>query len=123
MSKVRSGELALASTYEGTHIVIFYDCVLEIRPNKVAALLAYVMVHEVNHILQGTCRQSESGVMKARGMTTISRKWPGSRSILPNIDCIRRGLDAREARIAGATHRAAITCSKIVETVAGDHGP
>ncbi len=118
-------ELAHASPYEGTHIAIFYDCVRKIRPNKVAALLAHVMVQEVTHILQGTCRHSESGVMKAwwDDNDFLEMAWKPLHFTENDIYSIRRGLDAREARIAGATHRAAITCSKIVETVAGDHGP
>jgi len=29
-------------------------------------LLAHVLVHEITHILQGTCRHSDTGIMKAR---------------------------------------------------------
>jgi hypothetical protein len=62
----KSGELAHTSPYEGTHIVIFYDCVRKVRPKKFSVVLAHVMVHEVTHILQGICRHSASGVMKAQ---------------------------------------------------------
>ena len=62
----KPGELAHTSPKEGTHIVIFYDCVRKIRPNKFSIVLAHVMVHEVTHILQGIPRHSESGVMKAQ---------------------------------------------------------
>ena len=98
-------ELAHASPREGTHIVIFYDCVRKIRPNKFSIVLAHVMVHEVTHILQGIPRHSASGVMKA--------KWDDydfvhmSSKPLPftdvDIDLIQRGLDAREARLTSAT--------------------
>ena len=46
--------------------MIFYDRVRKIKPNKIPAVLAHVMVHEVTHILQGICRHSASGVMKAQ---------------------------------------------------------
>ena len=105
----KPGELAHSSPYEGTHIVIFYDGVRKIRPNKFAVVLAHVMVHEVTHILQGICRHSANGVMK--------EKWDGYDFLqmagkpLPftdaDIDLIQLGLDAREARLAGAALPAA----------------
>jgi hypothetical protein len=65
--ELKSGALAFALPYEGVHIKIFYDRVQaatdpELTPN----VLAHVMVHEITHILQGTCRHSDTGVMKAR---------------------------------------------------------
>src|SRR5262249_54793555 len=61
------GALALALPYEGTHIRIFYDRIQSrVGRDQTARLLAHVMVHEITHILQGVCRHSDSGVMKAR---------------------------------------------------------
>jgi len=59
--------LAYALPYEGVHITVFYDRVrlagdVQSTPN----VLAHVLVHEITHILQGTCRHSATGVMKAR---------------------------------------------------------
>ena len=63
---VRPGALAYAMPYEGTHIVVFQDRVEAVAgKDKVAALLAHVMVHEITHILQGLCRHSATGLMKA----------------------------------------------------------
>jgi hypothetical protein len=96
----KPGELAHTSPYEGTHIVIFYDCVRKIRPKKFSVVLAHVMVHEVTHILQGICRHSASGVMKARWedydfLQMACKPLPFTDA---DIDLIRLGLDAREAR-------------------------
>ena len=100
----KPGELAHTSPKEGTHIVIFYDCVREVRPNKFSAVLAHVMVHEVTHILQGIYRHSASGVMKARWDDyDFSRMaWTPLPFTDDDIDLIQRGLDAREARLTSA---------------------
>jgi hypothetical protein len=57
---------AYALPYEGTHIVVFYDRVQKtIADTGARNLLAYVLVHELTHILQGVSRHSETGIMKA----------------------------------------------------------
>jgi hypothetical protein len=57
---------AYALPYEGTHIVLFWDRIASAaEPATIPFLLAHVLVHEVTHILEGTCRHSETGVMKA----------------------------------------------------------
>jgi hypothetical protein len=93
-------ELAYALPYEGTHIVIFYECVRTIMPNQVPILLAHVLVHEVTHILQGIPRHSESGVMKAQWDSSdfSQMTWKPLPFTNEDIDLIQRGLDAREAR-------------------------
>lgn len=64
---LKPGALAYALPYEGTHIVVFYDRVKTVGCNRSAqGLLAYVLVHEIAHILQGVSRHSDSGIMKAR---------------------------------------------------------
>jgi hypothetical protein len=61
------GALAFAQPYRGTYIEIFYDRVRATVPaESVPHLLAYVLVHEIAHILQGVARHSETGIMKAR---------------------------------------------------------
>jgi len=57
--------LGYALPYEGTHIVIFYDRVEQVRRDLRARVLAHVLVHEITHILQGIDRHSGYGVMKA----------------------------------------------------------
>ena len=101
----KPGELAYAYPYEGTHIVIFYDCVRTIMRNQVPRLLAHVMVHEVTHILQGFPRHSASGVMKANWDNSdfSQMSWQTLPFTAEDIALIRRGLDAREAGLRGAT--------------------
>jgi hypothetical protein len=101
----KPGELAYAFPYEGTHIVIFYDCVRTIMPNQVPILLAHVLVHEVTHILQGFPRHSASGVMKANWDNSdfSQMSWQTLPFTAEDIALIQRGLDAREARLRGAT--------------------
>jgi hypothetical protein len=64
--ELKPGALAFAGPYEEVQIDVFYDRVRaatgpELTPN----VLAHVLVHEITHILQRTCRHSETGVMKA----------------------------------------------------------
>jgi hypothetical protein len=64
--ELKPGALAFARPFEGVHIDVFYDRVKaatgpELTPN----VLAHVLVHEITHILQVTCRHSDTGVMKA----------------------------------------------------------
>ena len=59
------GAIAYALPYEGTHIVVFYDRVQQkVEPTRAPVLLAYVLVHEITHILQGVVHHSGSGIMK-----------------------------------------------------------
>lgn len=61
------GALASARAYEGVHIRIFEDRVLEAGgPKGARQLLAHAMVHEITHILERSVRHSDTGVMKAR---------------------------------------------------------
>jgi hypothetical protein len=58
--------LAYAKPYEGTHIVVFYERIVErFKPGRVPRVLGHVLVHEITHILEGVPRHSKSGVMKA----------------------------------------------------------
>jgi hypothetical protein len=64
------GALGVSHPYQGCsqHITVFLDRVRARsgRPYREAALLAYVLVHEIAHVLQGTDRHSNAGIMKAR---------------------------------------------------------
>lgn len=65
--ELKPGALAFARPYEGVHITVFYDRVqAATEPELTPNVLAHVLVHEITHILQGTCRHSDTGVMKAR---------------------------------------------------------
>jgi hypothetical protein len=62
----RPGAMAYALPYEGVHIVVFYDRIEGAGCQRSETLLlAYILVHEITHILQGVSRHSETGVMKA----------------------------------------------------------
>jgi hypothetical protein len=94
------GSLAYALPYEGSHIVVFYDRIQKSDPLLVKRLLAYVLVHEVAHMLEGIVRHSGSGIMKAQwdqeDRFEIAR---GRLGFAPaDVDLIYQGLDARELR-------------------------
>jgi len=69
------GALAYAAPYEGTHIRVFCDRILKRHdPRLEAHLLAHVLAHEITHLLQGICRHSDRGVMKAKwGLSDFSQ--------------------------------------------------
>jgi hypothetical protein len=59
------GEIGYALTSDGVHIQVFYDEVKgAVASNTVPNLLAYVLVHEITHLLEGVGRHSETGIMK-----------------------------------------------------------
>lgn len=64
------GVLAVSYPYArcSKGITIFYDRIraLASGPHRETALLAYVLMHEITHVIQGVNRHSPSGVMKAR---------------------------------------------------------
>jgi hypothetical protein len=65
--ELKPGALAFARPYEGVHITLFYDRVrAATEPDLTPNVLAHVLVHEITHTLQGTCRHSDTGIMKAR---------------------------------------------------------
>ena len=60
------GAFAYALPYEGSHIVVFYDRVSNeiAEPRRLPSLLAYVLVHEITHMLVGANHHSAAGIMK-----------------------------------------------------------
>ena len=97
---------AYALPYEGTHIVLFWDRIrASTGPRALPYLTAHVLVHEITHILQGTCRHSETGVMKA--IFTFEDIGQMEFRPLPfapeDLDLIHRGIASRQARAAQAT--------------------
>ena len=98
---------AYALPYEGTHIRVFFDRLQEQGdPERLPALLAHVLVHEIAHILQGVSRHSDSGVMKAF-WTAADYSEMGFKPLhftQTDVDLINFGLDARASRkAAGAS--------------------
>ena len=96
----KPGALAYAKPYEGVHIVVFWDRIdFGAGP---ASLLAHVMVHEITHILEGTSRHSETGIMKAQwteqdhsAMLTQPLRFAPV-----DVDLIHRGFVARRSNSA-----------------------
>ena len=63
----RPGAVASAMAFEGTHIVVFVDRLVEtFRRDQVAYVLGHVIAHEIVHILQRLDRHSKEGLMKAQ---------------------------------------------------------
>jgi hypothetical protein len=61
------GALGYALPYEGTHIVVLLDRMQAAAQKRALPhLLAHVYVHEIAHILEGSARHSDNGVLKAR---------------------------------------------------------
>jgi hypothetical protein len=91
------GALAYAMPYEGSHIVVFYDRLRKSNSNQVTASLAYVLVHEVTHLLEGITRHSKTGIMKAQWDRDDRFEIAlGRLAFAPeDVDLIQHGLDAR----------------------------
>jgi len=100
----RPGALAFALPYEHSHIVLFYDRIQKSDPDLVKQRLAYVLVHEVTHMLEGITRHSKTGIMKAQwDREDRFEIGQGRLEFAPeDVDLIYRGLDARASTIAAA---------------------
>jgi hypothetical protein len=95
------GALAFAQPYEGVHISVFCDRIrAAVQPDMTPKLLAHVLVHEITHILQGTSRHSDSGVMKARWTPEDYRimRFKPLRFTEEDVQLIRFGVAARAGR-------------------------
>ena len=90
--------LGFTRPQEGAEISVYYDRVKQLSPFESRSLLAFVLVHEITHVLQGEGRHSESGVMKAhwepRDYSQIARN-PFTEQ---DLDLIHQGLLRRTAR-------------------------
>jgi hypothetical protein len=102
--ELHPGALAYARPFEGVHIQVFYDRIAngahsgQLRPY----LLAYVIVHEMTHILEGIYSHSDSGIMKAKWAYREHDLMLKSqlRFTEADIQLIHLGLAARAARRA-----------------------
>ena len=84
-----------------THIVVFSD---RVASKRVPRLLAYVLVHEITHILHNTVRHSAAGIMKADWDKGDYFEMGKGRLGFTEIDIalIHAGMDRREAQRDGA---------------------
>jgi len=105
-----------AQPYEGTHIHVFYDRVQKaVGPSRVRYLLAHVLVHEITHMLEGTVRHSESGIMKARwdAEESTDLHWKPLEFAPEDIHLIYSGLAGRARTVALETPRTGSRIGKI----------
>jgi hypothetical protein len=94
----RPGALAYALPYERSHIVLFFDRIQKSDPDLLKQRLAYVLVHEVTHMLEGITRHSKTGIMKAQwDREDRFEIGIGRLEFAPeDVDLIYQGLDVRE---------------------------
>jgi hypothetical protein len=90
------GAMAYALPYEGVHIEVFYDR-MTIHDSVEPALLAYVLVHEITHILEGINRHSASGIMMAHWDREdyLHMKTKSLTFTAEDVEFINRGLAVR----------------------------
>jgi hypothetical protein len=101
------GALAYAREFEGVHIQVFYDRIANLAESRELRLylLAYVIVHEMTHVLEGYDLHSASGIMKAHwgspeyGLMRIGQL----RFTDEDIKLIHAGLAARAPHSASGT--------------------
>jgi hypothetical protein len=95
--------LAMAMPYaeSGVRIVVFYDRVdplLRGHNAPAATILGYVLAHEIAHVLQGSARHSETGIMRAR-WTDNDFKQMGIRVLMftaEDVQLMRHRLEPEE---------------------------
>ncbi len=102
---LRPGALAIARPFEGVHIEVFYDRIASKARDLRPYLLAYVVVHEITHVLQAIDRHSDSGIMKGQWGSQEYELMKGSRLQFAEQDAelIHDGMAARGARRASGT--------------------
>jgi hypothetical protein len=105
--------LAFALPYEGVHVTVFYPRIVETMPERPEVLLAYVMVHEITHLLEGCNHHSKTGIMKARWDGVDNDKMQRNRFVLSAEDVrliedglARRGSVTEQARLTESVRRA-----------------
>ena len=97
------GALGVALPLEGSHAWVFYDRAQRAARDDtgLTALLAHVMAHEIAHVLQGTTRHSENGILKAHWSDTDSARMAYFPLMFTREDgiLIHKGLEERRARL------------------------
>jgi hypothetical protein len=99
---LQPGAFAYAMPYEGTQIRVFYDRLANtFTRSMVPTVLGHVLAHEITHILQGVCRHSASGMMKAnwRRQDFDDMRTKPLPFTSEDIDLIYRGMAGRARAI------------------------
>jgi len=95
----RPGVFAYATPYEGAHTTVLYQRIARAHPEpyETQVVLAYVLVHEITHLLQGIARHSDTGIMKTQwGRADVWAMRNGKLTFEPiDVGLIRDGLAAR----------------------------
>ena len=117
------GALAYALPFEGRHIRVFYDRVLQANRGRVSYVLAYTLVHEITHVLEGTNDHSDSGIMKRRwgskDYAAMERQtlWFEER----DVRLIQSGLQARaQQRASGKLGSEPASCEVPISLQSGE---
>src|SRR5208283_4172134 len=96
---------ALPFGKDGVTINVMYGRILKAaqRSSEQPAILAHVLAHEIAHVLQGTSRHSETGVMKAQwnGHDYDAMEQHPLEFTPFDVNLIQNGLSARIARASG----------------------
>ena len=97
----RPGALAFTQPHGKAHIQVLYDRIRRpCDPFMTAAILGHVLAHEIGHVLQGVCRHSDSGVMKAWWDAADYRRMRDQPLAFTSWDAelIHQGIKARNAQ-------------------------
>jgi len=101
------GALAYALPFgrEGATIFVMYGRIrtAAVRSNLEPPILAHVLAHEIGHVLQGTNRHSETGVMKTQwnDYDYAAMEQKPLEFTPHDVTLIQNGLNAKKARNAG----------------------
>jgi hypothetical protein len=92
-------ELGFAAAQEGIHSTVFYNRIERMALGDGSrTLLAYVLVHEITHLLQGENRHSESGIMKAHWGPNDYSQIAQNPFTYEDVELIHHGMLTRRAR-------------------------
>jgi hypothetical protein len=105
LENVTPSALAYAKPYEGKHILLLYDRIACER--QIPFVLGHILTHEISHMLQGICRHSASGIMKAHWTRDDSAAMASQQLTFEqkDVDLIYLGLARRGAPRGDSTWR------------------
>ena len=102
------GTLGYAMPYERIHIRIFYDRIHLFGQHTEQIVLAYVIAHEITHILQGVATHSDQGLMKAAFTEDDQRRMARREPLLftqQDVMLIHNGIASRARALLSASHK------------------
>jgi len=102
------GALAFCQPAASDSIRVLYDRVeAMVSPAHEPQLLAYVLAHEIVHILEGTGRHSETGIMKAQWTPEDYSDIASGKLTFASedVELVRGGLIVRQAHLNSPAHK------------------